>query len=58
MPVITVEGPPIPVEKKRELVKRLTAAALDVYEIENIVVLVKENAPENVGVNGTLIADR
>ena len=59
MPVITVEGPAIrEVDKKRALVKGLTDVAVEVYGIEHIVVLIKENAPENVGVSGTLIADR
>lgn len=59
MPMITVEGPPIKeIERKRQLVKKLTAAAIEVYKIEHIVVLIRENAPENVGVNGELIIDR
>ncbi len=59
MPTITVEGPPIPdIERKRQLVKRLTDVAVEVYRIEHITVLIRENAPENVGVNGQLIADR
>ncbi|MEA3432120.1 MAG: 4-oxalocrotonate tautomerase DmpI [candidate division WOR-3 bacterium] len=59
MPTITVEGPPIPdIERKRQLVKKLTDVAVEVYKIEHITVLIRENAPENVGVNGQLIADR
>ena len=58
MPTITVEGPPIDVEKKRQLVKRLYDAAVDVYKIEHITVVIKENPPENVGVEGKLLADR
>ena len=59
MPTITVEGPIIrDIEKKRELVRRLTDVAKDVYRIEHIVVLIKENPGENVGVNGVLVADR
>ena len=58
MPTITVEGPPISIEQKRELVKHLTEAAVEVYRIEHITVLIKENAPENVGVSGQLLADR
>lgn len=59
MPTITVEGPPIKeIERKRQLVKKLTAAAIEIYNIEHIVVLIRENAPENVGVNGELIIDR
>ena len=58
MPTIIVEGPPISVEKKRELVKRLTEVASEVYGIEHIIVLIKENPPENVGINGELLLDR
>ena len=37
MPVIRVDGPPIPeIERKRELVKRLTEVAVDIYNIEHI----------------------
>jgi 4-oxalocrotonate tautomerase len=58
MPMIIVDGPRIDVAKKRDLVKRMTDVAVDIYDIENIVVLIKENAPENVGVNGELVVDR
>lgn len=59
MPTITVEGPPIQeVERKRKLVKELTDAAVEIYGIPHITVLIKENLPENVGANGELIADR
>ncbi len=58
MPTIRVDGPPIPdIDKKRELVKRLTATAVDIYGIEHILVIIRETAPENVGINGELIAD-
>jgi len=58
MPTIMVEGPPIDVERKRQLVKKLTEVAVEVYGIKHITVLIRENLPENVGVNGQLIADR
>lgn len=58
MPTITVEGPMIEIGKKRELVKKLTQAAAEVYNIEDIIVLIKENPPENVGLSGELLADR
>jgi len=58
MPTITIEGPPIEVEKKRELVKKVTDVAVDIYKIEHITVLIKENPPENVGVDGQLLLDR
>lgn len=58
MPTITVDGPPLPVEKKRDLARRFTDVAVDVYRIEHIVVLIRENRPENVAVDGELICDR
>ena len=58
MPNIVVDGPPIPVEKKRRLVKELAEVAVDVYGIPHIVVLIRENKPDCVGINGELICDR
>lgn len=59
MPTIFVDGPPLhEIEQKRQLVKELTDVAVKIYKIEHIVVIIRENAPENVGVNGELIADR
>ena len=61
MPNIIVEGPVIKdVDKKRILVQELTEAATKAYALpkEAIVILIKENSPENVGVGGKLIIDR
>ena len=58
MPTIIVEGPPISVDKKRELVKNITKVASEIYGIKHIIVLIKENPPENVGINGELLIDR
>ncbi|HIJ65459.1 MAG TPA: 4-oxalocrotonate tautomerase [Candidatus Hydrogenedentes bacterium] len=61
MPNITVEGPPVAdLDKKRGLVSDLTDAAANAYGLPRdvMVVLIKENAPENVGVGGQLIVDR
>ncbi len=61
MPNITVEGPKIEdIEIKRNLVRELTDAAVKAYEFpaQSIVVLIKENSPDNVGVGGQLISDR
>jgi len=61
MPTITAEGPPIrDIEVKRELVREMTDAAQKAYKLPRdvIVVVIKENAPENVGVGGELIADK
>ncbi|MDD3807665.1 MAG: tautomerase family protein [Candidatus Marinimicrobia bacterium] len=59
MPTITVDGPIIKsLDKKRILVRKLTESARDVYEIDDIVVLIRENPPENVGIKGELLIDR
>lgn len=58
MPTIIIEGPPIDVEKKRKLVRELTEVASKIYGIRHITVLIKENPPENVGIDGELLLDR
>lgn len=61
MPNITIEGPPITeLEKKRALVREVTEAATKYYGLPKqvIVVVIKENAPDNVSVGGQLIVDR
>jgi len=61
MPTITVEGPSIKeIEKKRALAGEVTDAAVKVYGLPRgtIVVVIKENSPENVSVGGKLIIDR
>ena len=58
MPTITVEGPPISVEQKRSLVNGLTEVAVELYDIEYITVVIKENPPDNVGIKGQLLGDR
>jgi len=61
MPTITVEGPPIrDIERKRKLVEEITDASHKAYGLPKdiIVVVIKENLPENVGVGGKLLIDR
>ncbi len=60
MPVITVEGPRVEVESKRKLVREMTETASVAFGFsrEEIIVLIKENTPENVGVAGELVLDR
>jgi len=49
VPTITVEGPPIhDIARKRDLARRLTDVAVEVYGIPHITVLI----------NGELICDR
>lgn len=61
MPTLTIDGPTIPdLDRKRALVREATEAAVKAYGLpaQTIVVVIKENPPENVGVGGQLIADR
>ncbi|MCL5409035.1 MAG: tautomerase family protein [Candidatus Omnitrophica bacterium] len=60
MPLITIEGPKINnIENKRLLAKKLTEAAAEIYSMDkkHIVVVIKENPPENVATAGELICD-
>jgi 4-oxalocrotonate tautomerase len=61
MPHISIDGPRIEdLNKKRQLAKDLTRAAVNAYGLpeETIVVIIKEIAPENVSVGGQLVLDR
>ena len=61
MPTIQIDGPKIKsMEQRRQLVAKLSDAAAEVYGVakEHMIVLIRENAPENVGVGGQLLADR
>ena len=61
MPVITMEGPPVAdLEKKRQMTRAITRAAAELYGLPEatIIILYKENTPENVSVGGELIIDR
>ena len=61
MPNIVFEGPRIQsVDAKRELIKSVTEAAVKAYGLpkQAMVVILRENNPENVGIGGELLADR
>ena len=61
MPVITIEGPPIAdMAKRRELAENLTRSAAEAYAMpkEKIIILIRENRPDQVAVGGELISDR
>ena len=61
MPIAKIEGPKTEdVEIKRMLVKEITDALEKAYKLprEALVVLIKENPPENVGIGGQLILDK
>ena len=60
MPIITLECSYLTKEQKAELAREFTATASRVMAIPSqaFVVLVKENALENIAVGGQLLADR
>ena len=60
MPLVTISGPALPVEKKRDLAQRITEVMSHVYQrpAAQIIVTIQENPPENVSVGGKLVADR
>ncbi|MGA1862602.1 tautomerase family protein [Deferribacter thermophilus] len=61
MPIITAEGPKInDLEKRKEFVKTVTEAASKYFNLpeESIIILIKENSPENVSVGGKLISEK
>ena len=61
MPHIAIDGPVLKdVEKKRKLIQDITKAATEAYGIpkEAMVIVIKENSSENVGVGGELLADK
>lgn len=60
MPVIMVEGPKInDKSQKKQMAKEITDAAVKAYGMgkEKIVILIRENSPENVAVAGELISE-
>ena len=60
MPVITMEGPFLPIEKKEQLIKEFTRIATEITNIptDAFVVFIKENAYENMGQGGITIAEK
>ena len=61
MPIITIEGPPITdIETRRTLTENLTQTAAEAYGMpkEKIIILIRENRPDQVAVGGELISDR
>jgi 4-oxalocrotonate tautomerase len=60
MPVITMEGPFLSLEKKERLIKEFTKLASEITEIPSdvFVVFIKENPYENMGQGGILISEK
>ena len=60
MPIVTIQARALPVEKKRDLVAKVTDVVEEAYELprEAITVLIQEYPAEKIGVAGQLISDR
>ncbi|MFI1915424.1 4-oxalocrotonate tautomerase DmpI [Nocardia sp. NPDC020380] len=60
MPIITVQQGPRTVELKRDLVRRLTDAMVDAYQIpaEAVQVWIQETPTDSWGIGGILTADK
>ncbi|MEJ8305153.1 4-oxalocrotonate tautomerase DmpI [Saccharibacillus sacchari] len=60
MPVITVEAGRLSKEQKQALATELTTSASAIMNVPEsaFIVLIKESDRENIGVGGTLLADR
>jgi 4-oxalocrotonate tautomerase len=60
MPHISIQGPALPLEKKRELVQKMTEVASDVYQIpkEKFMIHIQEFPRENTGSGGMLLIDK
>jgi 4-oxalocrotonate tautomerase len=60
MPVITLDGPFLSIEKKEQIVKEFTELASEITKIpkEAFVIFIKENAYENMGQGGILISEK
>ena len=60
MPVVSIDGGKLDVEKKRELCCKITDALEAVYGLPKsaYIVLLRENEQENIGVGGELLCDR
>jgi len=60
MPTVIIEGPPLPVDKKKRLVSSITDIISKIYEwpAERIIVIIHENPDENVARGGVLLSDK
>lgn len=60
MPIITLEAGKLTREQKLEFVQEVTETTHKITGIrkESIIVVIKENDPENIGSGGELLADK
>ena len=59
MPVITLESSPLRKEQKQQLIERLTEVTSNVLNLPEsaIIVYLKENSTDNIGVGGKLLSE-
>jgi len=60
MPHISIQGPALPLEKKRELVQKMTEVASEIYQIprEKFMIHIQDFPKENTGSGGILLIDK
>jgi 4-oxalocrotonate tautomerase len=60
MPVITIEGPVLSLDKKEKLAKEISILASDIMgvSLDAYIVIIKENAFENMAQGGVLISEK
>lgn len=60
MPVITIDGPPMNKEQKKDLVSSFAKTASEVLNlpVTAMVIIIREVESENVGVGDVLLCDR
>lgn len=60
MPIVTIHARALSIERKRDLVRKITDLVSEAYQLppETITILIQEYPMENIGVAGELIADR
>ena len=60
MPVITLEAGQLTKEQKEKLALELTETASRIMGVpaKEFIALIRENAPDNVGVGGVLLSER
>jgi len=60
MPVITFEGPALPIEKKERLAREITQIATDITNIpkDAFIIFIKENPYENMAKGGVLLSEQ
>jgi 4-oxalocrotonate tautomerase len=60
MPVITIDGPKLGKEQKKELIESFTQEAVRVIGLpaQAFVVIINETEPDNVGVGGEQLSEK